>query len=82
MRDETQVLTVVELEIRNLTLRRFSLWESFKSLNVKNAIGTLAREGRLFRTKQGSLGAHPLSQAREGLRQRSVYDSSILRNIC
>ena len=24
-------------------------------------------------TKQGSLGAHPLSQAREGLRQRSVY---------
>ena len=57
MRNETQALTVVELEIRNLTLRRFSLWESFKSLNVKNAIGTPAREGRPFRKKQGTLGA-------------------------
>ena len=37
-------------------MRRFSLWDSFKSLNVKNAIGTPAREGRPFRKqKQGTL---------------------------
>ena len=59
MRNETQVLTAVELEIHNLALRRFSLWESFKSLNVKNAIGTPACEGRPFRNETGPAWGPP-----------------------